>query len=79
MSLHFTLFETVALFASALVANFMVCDTPNILYTLEYQTDSQQVLDGRSNYLEGSLLCASYVIIAVAAAFYPDESQQSSL
>ncbi|KAJ4297373.1 hypothetical protein N0V88_004292 [Collariella sp. IMI 366227] len=29
------------------------------------------VLDGRSNYLEGALLCAAYVIIAVAAFFYP--------
>ena len=38
-----------------------------------------QVLDGRSNYLEGALLCASYVIIAVAAAFYPNEDDQSNL
>lgn len=37
------------------------------------------VLDGRSNYLEGSLLCASYVIIAVAAFFYPDSDEASSL
>lgn len=37
------------------------------------------VLDGRSNYLEGSLLCASYVIIAVAAFFYPDSNEASSL
>lgn len=37
------------------------------------------VLDGRSNYLEGSLLCASYIIIAVAAFFYPDSDEASSL
>lgn len=37
------------------------------------------VLDGRSNYLEGSLLCASYVIIAVAAFFYPDSDEASSV
>ncbi|KAK0748417.1 Sodium/calcium exchanger protein-domain-containing protein, partial [Apiosordaria backusii] len=30
------------------------------------------VLDGRSNYLEGALLVAGYVMIAVAAFFYPD-------
>ncbi|KAK4183128.1 putative calcium transporter [Podospora australis] len=30
------------------------------------------VLDGRSNYLEGALLCSGYVMIAVAAFFYPD-------
>ncbi|TVY39848.1 Vacuolar calcium ion transporter [Lachnellula occidentalis] len=37
------------------------------------------VLDGRSNYLEGALLCAAYVIIAVAAFFYPNENEQSNL
>ncbi|KAL5344225.1 hypothetical protein ACLOAV_010794 [Pseudogymnoascus australis] len=52
MSLYFTLFETVCLFVSAFIVNFLV-------------------LDGRSNYLEGALLCAAYVIIAVAAFFYP--------
>ncbi|KAL8388879.1 hypothetical protein RB595_008994 [Gaeumannomyces hyphopodioides] len=30
------------------------------------------VLDGRSNYLEGALLCSAYVIIAVAAFYYPN-------
>ncbi|KAI9805978.1 MAG: hypothetical protein M1825_000592 [Sarcosagium campestre] len=60
MSLYFSLFETVSLFVSAFIVNFLV-------------------LDGRSNYLEGALLCAAYVIIAVAAFFYPDSSQQSSI
>lgn len=36
------------------------------------------VLDGRSNYLEGALLCASYVIIAVAAFFYPKNVEDQS-
>lgn len=60
MSLYFTLFETVCLFVSAFIVNFLV-------------------LDGRSNYLEGSLLCAAYVIIAVAAFFYPQVGDQSVL
>lgn len=30
------------------------------------------MIDGRSNYLEGTLLIAVYVIIAIAAFFYPD-------
>jgi Ca2+:H+ antiporter len=60
MSLYFTLFETVSLFVSAFIVNFLV-------------------LDGRSNYLEGALLCAAYVIIAVAAFFYPAFADQSSL
>ncbi|KAL5362431.1 Sodium/calcium exchanger protein-domain-containing protein [Aspergillus floccosus] len=45
MSLYFTLFETICLFVTAFVVNFLV-------------------LDGRSNYLEGALLIAAYVIIA---------------
>lgn len=60
MSLYFTLFETVSLFVSCFIVNFLV-------------------LDGRSNYLEGALLCAAYVIIAVAAFFYPDLDEQSVL
>ncbi|KAF2429158.1 hypothetical protein EJ08DRAFT_591293 [Tothia fuscella] len=60
MSLYFNLFETVSLFATAFVVNFLV-------------------LDGRSNYLEGTLLIAAYVIIALAAFFYPDEVDQSAL
>jgi calcium/proton exchanger cax len=44
MSLYFTLFETICLFVTAFVVNFLV-------------------LDGRSNYLEGALLIAAYVII----------------
>jgi Ca2+:H+ antiporter len=45
MSLYFTIFETISLFVTAFVVNFLV-------------------LDGKSNYLEGILLIASYVIIA---------------
>ena len=60
MSLYFTLFETVSLFVSAFIVNFLV-------------------LDGRSNYLEGALLCAAYIIIAVAAFFYPQVADQSNL
>ncbi|KAL1848832.1 hypothetical protein Plec18170_007848 [Paecilomyces lecythidis] len=52
MSLYFSLFETVSLFGSAFIVNYLM-------------------LDGRSNYLEGALLIAAYVIIAVAAFFYP--------
>ena len=35
-------------------------------------------LDGKSNYLEGSLLCAAYIIIAVGAYFFPDSEGQSA-
>ncbi|OAQ79329.1 vacuolar calcium ion transporter [Purpureocillium lilacinum] len=58
ISLYFTLFETVSLFVSAFMVNFLV-------------------LDGRSNYLEGALLCAVYIIIAIVAFFYPDSNQAS--
>ncbi|PLB44859.1 hypothetical protein P170DRAFT_440070 [Aspergillus steynii IBT 23096] len=60
MSLYFTLFETICLFVTAFVVNFLV-------------------LDGRSNYLEGALLIAAYVIIAVGAFFYPGNDQSSDL
>jgi Ca2+:H+ antiporter len=53
MSLYFSLFETVSLFASALIVGFLL-------------------IDGRSNYLEGALLIAAYVIIALAAFYYPN-------
>ncbi|KAJ5101334.1 hypothetical protein NUU61_003556 [Penicillium alfredii] len=60
MSLYFTLFETICLFVTAFVVNFLV-------------------LDGRSNYLEGALLIAAYVIIALAAFFYPNSAESSNL
>jgi len=60
MTLYFNLFETVSLFVTVFVVNFLV-------------------LDGRSNYLEGTLLIAAYIIIAVAAFFYPDGNAQSAL
>lgn len=37
------------------------------------------VLDGRSNYLEGALLCSAYVIISVAAFFSPNPRAASQL
>lgn len=60
MSLYFSLFETVSLFASAFIVNYLM-------------------LDGRSNYLEGALLIAAYVIIAVGAYFYPSCASASAL
>jgi len=60
MSLYFNIFETVALFVTAFVINFLI-------------------LDGRSNYLEGSLLIAAYVIIALSSFFYPDGCDASQI
>jgi len=60
MSLYFNLFETISLFATVFVVNFLV-------------------LDGRSNYLEGTLLIAAYVIIAICAFYYPDADSLSSV
>ncbi|KAJ6138717.1 hypothetical protein N7471_005203 [Penicillium samsonianum] len=58
MSLYFTLFETICLFVTTFVVNFLV-------------------LDGRSNYLEGVLLIAAYIIIALSAFFYPPSTESS--
>ncbi|KAH7034724.1 Sodium/calcium exchanger protein-domain-containing protein [Microdochium trichocladiopsis] len=60
MTLYFTLFETVCLFVSAFIINFLI-------------------LDGRSNYLEGALLCSTYIIIAIMSFCYPDENNTSEL
>lgn len=60
MNLLFTLFETISLFVTVFVVNFLV-------------------LDGRSNYLEGSLLIAAYTIIALAAYFYPSPGDSSAI
>lgn len=37
------------------------------------------VLDGRSNYLEGALLCSAYILIAVSAFFFPDTRDANTL
>ncbi|KAJ5110459.1 hypothetical protein N7532_000994 [Penicillium argentinense] len=37
------------------------------------------VLDGRSNYLEGALLMAAYIIIALGAFFYPNDPEAGPL
>lgn len=60
MTLYFNIFETVALFVTILVVNFLI-------------------LDGRSNYLEGSLLIAAYLIIALSSFFYPDGCDASAI
>ncbi|KAK5069633.1 hypothetical protein LTR64_008314 [Lithohypha guttulata] len=52
MSLYFSLFETMSLFASAFIVGYLM-------------------IDGRSNWLEGTLLIAAYVIIAISAFFIP--------
>lgn len=69
---------------SILVRLSFRCELHGTLTLLTMKTSSNansliKVLDGRSNYLEGALLCASYVIIAVAAFFYPSEAEQSNL
>lgn len=53
MSLYFTLFETISLFASVFTVT-VLC------------------MDGRSDYLEGALLCAGFLIVAVCCWFFPD-------
>lgn len=50
MTLYFSLFETIALAATAFVVNFII-------------------LNERTNYLEGALLCACYIIIRFGLPF----------
>ncbi|GBB83442.1 hypothetical protein RclHR1_10170004 [Rhizophagus clarus] len=53
MTLYFKSFETVVLFISILITNYLI-------------------QDGKSNWLEGVMLLATYVIISLAFLFYPD-------
>ncbi|KAI7884294.1 calcium/proton exchanger [Lichtheimia hyalospora FSU 10163] len=60
MTLFFEDFETVVLFASVFVVNYLI-------------------QDGRSNWLEGVLLLASYTIISLAFWFHPVTSLSNGL
>lgn len=74
----------IALFVTPLVVIIgWIIDQPMTLYFTLFETVSLFVsafiinfliLDGRSNYLEGALLVATYVIIAIIAFFYPEGS-----
>ncbi|OLL21813.1 Vacuolar calcium ion transporter [Neolecta irregularis DAH-3] len=55
MTLFFDPFQTVVLFASILLVNYII-------------------QDGKSNYLEGSMLVTAYIIIAIAVWYYPKDS-----
>ncbi|GAW25469.1 putative calcium proton exchanger [Rosellinia necatrix] len=72
----------IALFITPLVVIIgWIIDQPMTLYFTLFETVSLFVstfiinfliLDGRSNYLEGALLVATYVIIGIIAFFYPE-------
>ncbi|KAI0452702.1 Sodium/calcium exchanger protein-domain-containing protein [Xylaria acuta] len=72
----------IALFVTPLVVILgWIIDQPMTLYFTLFETVSLFVsafiinfliLDGRSNYLEGALLVATYVIIGIIAFFYPE-------
>jgi Ca2+:H+ antiporter len=78
----------IALFVTPIIVLLGWClDTEMSLYFSLFETVSLFVsafivgfliLDGRSNYLEGALLIAAYVIIAVLAFFYPSCENLSS-
>ncbi|TRX93846.1 hypothetical protein FHL15_005228 [Xylaria flabelliformis] len=75
----------IALFVTPLVVILgWIIDQPMTLYFTLFETVSLFVsafiinfliLDGRSNYLEGALLVATYVIIGIIAFFYPEGSE----
>ncbi|KAI7863271.1 Sodium/calcium exchanger protein-domain-containing protein [Spinellus fusiger] len=55
MSLYFNIYETVILFVTVLMVNYLI-------------------MDGKSNWLEGLMLCSIYTIIAVSFYYYPDNT-----
>jgi len=58
MSLYFQSFETVVLFISVLITNYLI-------------------QDGKSNWLEGGMLIATYTIIGLAFFFYPNSIENN--
>ncbi|KAI1435536.1 Sodium/calcium exchanger protein-domain-containing protein [Xylaria sp. CBS 124048] len=79
----------IALFVTPLVVIIgWIINQPMTLYFTLFETVSLFVsafiinfliLDGRSNYLEGALLVATYVIIGTIAFFYPEGSEANDL
>lgn len=75
----------IALFVTPLVVILgWIINQPMTLYFTLFETVSLFVsafiinfliLDGRSNYLEGALLVATYVIIGIIAFFYPEGTE----
>ncbi|KAI0438023.1 Sodium/calcium exchanger protein-domain-containing protein [Xylaria telfairii] len=75
----------IALFVTPLVVILgWIINQPMTLYFTLFETVSLFVsafiinfliLDGRSNYLEGALLVATYVIIGIIAFFYPEGAE----
>ncbi|CCG84192.1 protein of unknown function [Taphrina deformans PYCC 5710] len=59
LTLYFSLFETLSVFATVLIVTYLV-------------------IDGRSNYLEGVLLIAAYILIAIASLFYPATADEAN-
>jgi len=59
MSLYFQSFETVVLFISVLITNYLI-------------------QDGKSNWLEGAMLIATYTIIGLAFFFYPNSIEENN-
>ncbi|KAI2638477.1 Sodium/calcium exchanger protein-domain-containing protein [Xylaria nigripes] len=79
----------IALFITPLVVIIgWIINQPMTLYFTLFETVSLFVsafiinfliLDGRSNYLEGALLVATYVIIGTIAFFYPEGTEANEL
>lgn len=79
MTLYFDGFQVMILFVTVLLVNYLiqVCPPPfDPLFVRTCRTDTLQ--DGKSNYLEGNLLIALYLIIALAAWFYPVDGTLST-
>lgn len=89
LSLLFDPFESIVLFLSVLLANYVclspdftvISVTPGIFTdTIDLPLAHQTMQDSRSNWLEGWILCSLYLTIAVAFWYYPaSETSESRL
>jgi Ca2+:H+ antiporter len=75
MTLYFDTFQIATLFVSVLLVNYLIQDGKSRKFAK--QSNAQFITNMYTDWLEGVLLMASYVIIALAAWFYPEIAENS--
>jgi Ca2+:H+ antiporter len=70
MTLYFDTFQIATLFVSVLLVNYLIQDGKSREYKFHHH--HERPTNTSADWLEGILLMASYIIIALAAWFYPN-------
>ena len=73
MTLYFDTFQIATLFVSVLLVNYLIQDGKSRKFYYSLTCLDKNIADVVAiDWLEGVLLMASYIIIALAAWFYPN-------